>query len=911
MSTYKETLHLPRTDFPMKANLTQREPEILEQWNTQDLYGQIQEASKDRPTFILHDGPPFANGDVHMGTALNKLLKDFIVKSRNMLGFHAPYVPGWDCHGLPIEFRVVKESKGLSPVEVRQKSESYARQYIEIQRTQFRRLGVFGDWDHPYLTLDPIYEAEIIRAFGKLVAQDLVYRSEKPVYWSTGAHTALAEAEIEYKEKESPAIHVAFDSVDDRLGAATSVVIWTTTPWTLPANLAVAVHPEFAYLEGNFEREGETRQLLIAEGLLEAFTEATGWKLQGEPLRKCKGRELEGATLRHPFLERSVPIVLGDFVTLETGTGCVHIAPGHGADDYLVGRRYDLGLLSPVDDRGCFTQECGVSEWVGQYVFKANPAVIERLKGEGKLLAEAVYQHSYPHCWRSKTPVIFRAVDQFFIRIDAIREKALAEIDRVRWIPHWGRNRIYGTVESRPDWCISRQRSWGVPLPVFYTPEGEPLLDPAVIEKVAQLVETEGSNVWFALDDTAMAEKVGLSAGHTRKNDTLDVWIDSGVSHQAVLRRHPALRYPADIYLEATDQHRGWFQSSLMMATAIEQCAPYETVITHGFVTDVDGKKISKSESGSYKKPTNAEHFYNKYGADLVRLWAASVNYTDDVPFGEEIFKGVSDVYRRMRNTIRILLANLGDFDPATQSLPREEWTLVDRWILHRLQEVVATCREAYEAYEFHRVYSTLNQFCSSDLSSLYVDITKDRMYCDAPDSRRRRSAQTAMHRVLDALIRLLAPITAFTAEEAWKHAGHPDSVHLQLLPEVEEACRDEETAAFAKELLDLRSVVAQAIEPARQSKLIGNALEAAVTLAVADADLLARLQSHEEELAEFFILSELQLVSGETTAAEVTLSSHRKCERCWRYRPEVGTFEDHPDLCGRCHEVVVEMVKA
>ncbi len=910
MSTrYKETLQLPRTEFPMKANLTTREPEILAEWEASDLYGRIQEASRDRPLFVLHDGPPFANGDVHMGTALNKLLKDFIIKSRTMLGFRAPYVPGWDCHGLPIEYRVVKESHGLSPVAVREKSEAYARQYIDIQRTQFRRLGVLGDWDHPYLTLDPAYEAEIIRAFGRLVSKGLVYESEKPVYWSTGARTALAEAEIEYKPKRSPAIYVGFASTADRLNAATSVVIWTTTPWTLPANLAVAVHPTLAYVEGRFENAGEPRRLLVAEGRLAAFAEATGWQLQGEPIRVWKGRELEGATLRHPFLDRVVPVVLGDFVTLESGTGVVHIAPGHGADDYQVGRQYGLGLLSPVDDAGAFTEACGVPEWVGQYVFDANPAVITRLRETQRLLGEEAHEHSYPHCWRSKTPVIFRAVDQFFIRIDALREQALQEIERVRWIPPWGRSRIAGTVESRPDWCISRQRSWGVPLPVFYTPTGEPLLDPVVIERVATLVEEEGSNVWFRLDDDALSARVGLAPGHTRKHDTLDVWIDSGVSHQAVLRKHPALRYPADVYLEATDQHRGWFQSSLMMAVAIEGRAPYETVITHGFVTDVDGNKISKSAAGSYQKPTNAEHFVGHYGADLVRLWVASVDYTNDVPFGEEIFKGVGDVYRRIRNTLRILLANLGGFDPERDAVAREEMPVVDRWILHRLQEVITTCREAYEAYEFHRVYFTLNQFCSVDLSSLYVDITKDRMYCDAPGSTRRRATQTAMAMVLDALSRLLAPITAFTAEEAWRHAGREDSVHLTLFPEGESAYLDPGLAAFAGQLLELRAVISQALEPARQSKAIGNALEATVSLSVADPDLLAKLREHAGELEEFFILSELHLEAGETTRAVVSRSPHGRCERCWRHLPAVGQYEDHPTLCGRCHEVVAEVV--
>ncbi|MEI8234069.1 MAG: isoleucine--tRNA ligase [Verrucomicrobiota bacterium] len=911
MSTnYKETLNLPKTDFPMKADLIAREPARLAQWEKEALYARIQEARKEAPLFVLHDGPPFANGDVHMGTALNKVLKDLIVKSKTMLGCRAPFVPGWDCHGLPIEFKVVKESRGLSPLEIRHKSEAYARKYIDIQRGQFRRLGVLGDWEHPYLTLAPEYECEIIRAFATFVEKGLVYQSMKPVYWSTGAQTALAEAEVEYADRTDPAIFVKFEIASGPLAGKASMVIWTTTPWTLPANVAIAVHPRHTYVARTFVHAASGRRevLVAAEGLLSQFAEVTGWQAVegGDPAaRSFTGAELEGTQARHPFLDRLSPVILADFVTLDTGTGQVHIAPGHGADDYMAGVKYGLPILSPVDEHGCFTQEVGVPAWVGKYVFDANPVVVEHLRGCGALLGEQPYTHSYPHCWRSKTPVVFRAVEQFFIRIDALRQQALSEIDAVTWLPHWGRNRIYGTVESRPDWCISRQRSWGVPLPVFYgAGEGTPILDAAAVRKVADLVEKHGTNLWFEKDDAWWAQAAGLPAGTTRRNDTLDVWIDSGVSHTAVLKKRPELRFPADIYLEATDQHRGWFQSSLMTSVAMHGRAPYKTVITHGFVVDKDGKKISKSSS--YQKPMDAGHFVGKYGADIVRLWVSSVQFTDEVPFSEEAFTRLGEAYRLFRNTLRILLANLHGFDPARDAAPREDWTLVDRWVMSRLQNVIMTCREAYDAYEFRRVFQTLNQFCAVDLSALYIDITKDRMYCDAEGSPRRRATQTVLHAVFQALTRLLAPILAFTADEAWEFAGHAaGDVHLQTFPEADAALADPALEARVEKLLALRGVIAHAVEPARKEKLIGNALEAAVTLQIADAGLLAELQGRGSELEEFFILSSLTLKAGPETVATLIRTPDAKCSRCWRHKPAVGADPAHPELCDRCAEVV------
>ncbi len=895
MSDYKNTLSLPKTDFPMKAGLTTREPEMLAKWEAAGLYDQIQRSRADAPLFVLHDGPPFANGDVHMGTALNKVLKDFIVKSRTMLGFRAPFIPGWDCHGLPIEFKVVKESRGLSPVEVRQRSEAYARKFIDIQRRQFRRLGVFGDWEHPYLTLDPAYEAEIIRSFGRFVERGLVYRSKKPVLWSTGAQTALAEAEVEYAKRTDPAIYVEFPLVD---GAAefegASMVIWTTTPWTLPANVAIAVDARAQYVLGDFGG----RKLVVARALLDAFQSDTGLLLTAE-VATLEGAALAGREARHPFLPRTSRVITADFVTMETGTGQVHIAPGHGKDDYLAGQQNGLPTLSPVDDYGKLTDECGVPAWEGKYVFDANREIVEFLRERGSLIAVHDYTHDYPHCWRSKTPIVFRAVEQFFIRVDDIRGGALHGVEETKWLPAWGRNRIAGTVESRPDWCISRQRTWGVPLPVFYAVDGAPVLDRAVVEKVADLVAAHGTNLWFERDDAWWAAELGLPAGTTRRNDTLDVWIDSGVSHQAVLRQRPELRFPADIYLEATDQHRGWFQSSLMTSTALNDCAPYKTVITHGFVVDKDGKKISKS--AEYKKPTHAEHFVDQYGADILRLWVATVNYTDEVPFGEDVFKQVAERYRGFRNVLRILLANLEGFD--TPDLAGA--TTIDRWTLSRLQEVIAKCRAGYEAYDFRAVFEALNQFCTVDLSALYIDVTKDRMYCDAVGSPRRRATQTVMKACFDAVTRLLAPILVFTADEAWQYAGRTGSVHLEHFPEIDASLRDEALEQRFEEWLKLRAAVyQQAIEPARQAKTIAKSLEASVTLTLPTGQI-ARLETDVAELEEFFIISELRFEAGEEVAAAVAKSNHAGCARCWRYLPSVGADPAHADLCERCAEAL------
>ena len=908
--SYKETISLPQTTFPMRGDLVKNEPKRLERWESGGLYERIvaRRKAQGAPRFILHDGPPFANGDVHMGTALNKVLKDLVVKSKSMAGFEAPFVPGWDCHGLPIEFKVVQTARDEEPAEIRRRCEVFARKWIDIQRESFRRLGVLGDWEKPYLTLDPGYEAEVLRTFATLVEKGVVYQSRKPVQWSYGAHTALAEAEVEYKDKVSPAVWVKFPLIDAPENfAGASMVIWTTTPWTLPANVGIAVHEQFTYVLGTFaNREGRSERLVIVKDLVEDLAEKTGWAAQ-DGMIEFKGAELEGLVARHPFLDRQSKVIFGNFVTTEAGTGAVHIAPGHGADDYVAGRQNGLDVISPVDNDGRFTAEVGVDELVGLHVFKSNGRIIEILEKGGALLGREDYGHSYPHCWRSKTPIIFRAVEQFFISLDGLREKALEEIDRVEWMPHWGRNRIYGTVESRPDWCISRQRTWGVPLPVFFTPEGETILDAGVARKVADLVEAEGTNIWFELSDAELVERLGLPEGSTKCRDTLDVWIDSGTSHVSVLDRHPELSCPADLYLEATDQHRGWFQSSLMLSVGVRNTAPYKTVMTHGFVVDQDKKsKLSKSEAEKAGKPIDAAHYYEKYGADILRLWVSSVDWQTEVPFGEGLFKQVAEPYRRLRNTLRILLGNLHDFDAADDAVAQDDLTLIDRWILEKLHHLVVECRKAYEAYEFRKVFTLINHFTVHDLSAIYVDMTKDRLYCDAPDGARRRATQTAMRLVFDGLVTLLAPILAYTADEAWEHAGYEGSVHEADFPEPDPAFEDEASTSVVNELLELRAVIQTAIEEKVQAKEFNKNNEAAVELRLPAGHACAEALADAGFAKEFFIVSELVVKEGEAVAATAARSSHPMCPRCRRYEPPV----DEAGLCGRC-EGVMESVSA
>jgi isoleucyl-tRNA synthetase len=819
-----------------------------------------------------------------------------------MAGFHAPFVPGWDCHGLPIEFKVVKQAAGLEPAEIRRRCTEFAAGFIDIQRASFRRLGVFGDWKNPYLTMDPAYEASILRVFAKLVENGSIYQSKKPVQWSYGAQTALAEAEVEYADKISPSIFVKFPLTTSALAGKTNMVIWTTTPWTLPANLGIAVHPEFTYVVGKFSN-GETEQtFIIVRELLEAFAEKTGYALK-ETLSEIKGRELEGAEAQHPFLDRTSKLILANFVTTETGTGAVHIAPGHGADDYVAGQQNGLAVLSPVDDEGHFTEEVGLAELVGKHVFQSNKRIIEILTESGHLLGQEDYKHSYPHCWRSKTPIIFRAVEQFFISLDTLRGQALEEIDKVKWMPAWGRNRIYGTVEARPDWCISRQRTWGVPLPVFFDENNQAILSSELANKVADLVEKEGTNVWFETSDDELAAKLGLPAGLKKGRDTLDVWIDSGCSHAAVMDAHPELHCPADLYLEATDQHRGWFQSSLMLSTAYRGHAPYKAVMTHGFVVDKDKKKLSKSEAEKAGKPIDAAHFYNQYGADIVRLWASSVDWQNEVPFGEDLFKQVAEPYRRLRNTLRILLGNLDGFNPeSTINNHQSSIPLLDAWILERLHVVVKECLTAYESFEFRKVFNSINQFCTTDLSAIYIDALKDRMYCDAPDSPRRLASQAAMYEIFSSITRLLAPILAYTADEAWEHAAFMEgSVHEQDFPAANPAFAPSQVSKDVDRLFQIKAVIQTAIEAKIQAKEFTRNNEAAISLTVpaSDANLLENLNDR-DFATEFFIIAELTVTEGPELTASAAKTNLPLCPRCRKHEPLVES-----GLCARCDVVV------
>lgn len=905
--SWKSTLNLPDTAFPMRGNLVQNEPIRLKKWDDTKLYEQIQECREGAPKYILHDGPPFANGDAHMGTALNKVLKDLVLKSKTMAGYQCPFIPGWDCHGLPIEFKVVKEARGLTPPEIRTKAEAFARSFIDIQRESFRRLGVLGDWFKPYLTLAPEYEADIIRVFAKMVDRDLVYISKKPVQWSYGAQTALAEAEVEYEDRKDPALFVKFDLTTGDLAGKSALIIWTTTPWTLPANLGIALHERLDYVQGEFSKPGReegdaprVENLIIAKELVEQFGAKTGFTPVGE-LAIYKGKHFEGEEAQHPFLDRTSKVILADFVTTETGTGAVHIAPGHGSDDYLAGRQNNLGLLSPVDDLGKFTDEVGVEELIGMHVFDANVPVIKILAKAGALIGKENYKHSYPHCWRSKTPIIFRSVEQFFVKIDDLRPTALKEIDTVEWLPHWGRNRIHGTVESRPDWCISRQRTWGVPLPTFFPKDGAPIIDADLARKVADLIEEGGTNLWFEKDDAWWNEQLGLPEGTTRCNDTLDVWIDSGSSHVAVLERREELHVPADLYLEATDQHRGWFQSSLMLSCAVRDKAPYKTVMTHGFVVDKDKKKISKSAAEKAGKPVDAKYFYDKYGADMLRLWVSSVDWQNEVPFGEDLFKQTADTYRRLRNTLRILLANIDDYDAAADRADDTDLTLIDRWVLEQLHDVVVASTAAYEAFEFRKVFNLVNQFCAVDLSALYVDITKDRMYCDAVDSPRRRATQRVMHRVFDNLCRLLAPILAYTADEAWEHFGNEKSVHLEEFPAPDPGFAGTDATAKITQLMRIRDAAQAEIDPKVKAGEFNKRERASIVITLPESDPAAAILTDDREDAlEFLMLSNYRVETGEAFAISVSETPDEECPRCRRSIPV-----NDSGLCERCADVV------
>ncbi|WP_200760885.1 isoleucine--tRNA ligase [Effusibacillus dendaii] len=915
---YSKTLNLPVTDFPMRGNLPQREPEIQKQWEQMDLYKKVQASRQGKPKFILHDGPPYANGDIHLGHAVNKILKDMIVKSKTMEGYDAPYVPGWDTHGLPIEQAIIKNKKinrhEIPVTEFRDMCREYALGFIDRQRSQFKRLGVRGDWENPYITLLPQYEAAQIRVFGEMAAKGLIYKGMKPVYWCASCETALAEAEIEYTDKKSPSIYVKFKVVDGKgkLPEGSSIVIWTTTPWTLPANVAIALHPEIEYVL--VETNGE--QLLLAKELMSEVLQAAGYEEPGKVAATFKGAELERVVAKHPFFDRESLVVLGDHVTLDAGTGAVHTAPGHGMEDYLVGLQYDLPILVPVDDQGKFTGQAG--PFAGQFYAKANGPILETLQQNGALLHHTEMDHSYPHCWRCKNPVIYRATEQWFGSIDKIRDELLKQIEQVKWNPSWGEVRLHNMVAERQDWCISRQRVWGVPIPIFYCTDcGGELITPETIDHVANLFAEHGSQVWFEREaEGLLPEGTACSCGNRRfrkETDIMDVWFDSGSSHIAVCDHREELQWPANLYLEGSDQYRGWFNSSLTTAVAVKNQAPYREVLSHGFVLDGEGRKMSKS-LGNVVDPLKV---MEQLGADILRLWVASVDYRADVRVSDAILKQVAEVYRKIRNTFRYLLGNVYDYDPNQHAVPFDKMLEIDRWAMHKVEQLKQKTIKAYRNYEFHVVFHDINNFCTVDMSAFYFDVLKDRVYTSAPDSTERRSAQTAMHHILTELVKLSAPIVTHTADEVWNYVpgAAEESVQLTEWGEVRSDYLDEQLDAKWDEILKLRDEVLKALETARQEKVIGKSLMAAVDLYPRTEAALQILQNT-PRLQEVLGVSEVKLyAAGDAVPADaasyddlsirVRVAEGETCERCRMVTPEVGKREDHPLLCPTCADTV------
>jgi len=920
---YKDTINLPRTKFPQKANLSQKEPEILKKWEEMGIYKLIEETPGERGKYVLHDGPPYANGHIHMGHALNKIIKDIIIKSKFMAGYQVNYIPGWDCHGLPIEHEVDKrlggKKKNLSPLEIRTRCREYAEKFIAIQREEFKRLGVFGDWDHPYLTMSFYYQAAIVREFGKFVEKGSIYRRKRPIQWCVTCLTALAEAEVEYKDHRSPSIYVKFPLISDigskvpalRGEKNVSVIIWTTTPWTIPANLAICFHPDFVYVAVRVKDE----IYILAENLLKE-TMATLEITEYEVLASFPGTTMEGLICRHPFIQRDSLLILGIHVTLEAGTGCVHTAPGHGQEDYESGLKYNLDIYTPVDDKGKFTRE--VALFSGQNVFSANKAINQKLRDTGALLKEEEIVHSYPHCWRCKEPIIYRATEQWFVSMDknGFREQALDIIKKVRWIPRWGEERIYGMIENRPDWCISRQRSWGVPIVIFYcTSCQHPLARRDVIDTVADLFAKEGADIWFSREAAEFLPP-GVSCpkcGHQefkKEMDILDVWFDSGVSFAAVMEGREKVDIPVDLYLEGSDQHRGWFHSALLTAVKTRNSAPYKNVLTHGFVVDGKGKKMSKT-LGNVIHPNDV---IKRYGAEVLRLWVAAEDYREDIRISQEILQRLSEAYRRFRNTGRFLLGNLADFSPDSDSIPYENLEEIDRWALHRLQQLIAKVIDAYESFEFHKIHYSIHNFFFLFMSACYLDILKDRLYCSKSDSQERRSAQTVMYEILLTIIKLYAPILPFTTEEMWGYLPSmkkefEKSIHLSRFPSVNHNYIDNNLADRWEKLLSVRDKVNQSLERARRDGQIGSFLEAEVVI-TAHGKQLELLREYESFLPTFFIVSNVNLEEGvDNEAADMRViineAPGKKCERCWNYRISVGKNPDHPTICERCSEAL------
>jgi len=944
----KQTVNLPRTNFAQKANLGQSEPARLQKWKEMRLYEMIGEARKDAETFILHDGPPYANSDIHIGTALNKILKDFVVKSRSMMGFNAPYVPGYDCHGLPIETYVEKKLKEKGkdkndlPVNTfRRLCREHAEHAMDGQTRDFSRLGIMGEWEDPYLTMSPEYEAETARLFGKFIERGYVYKGLRPVYWCTHDQTALAEAEVEYKEHTSPSIYVKFPlksdpaQIDEKLaGKNVFVVIWTTTPWTLPANLGIAVHPDYDY----FAIEAGDEVYIVAGELARNFTEICGLSATKE-LARFKGEKLDRLEAKHPWLDRVSLLMNGTHVTLgeadaeveldvrfesksatKSGTGCVHTAPGHGADDFYIGKQYGLEIYCPVDNAGIFTAE--VEHFAGEHIFKANPKIVELLQTRGMLLFTEDYQHRYPHCWRCKNPVIFRATPQWFISMDekaktgenrSLRENALRDIEIVKWYPAWGEDRMRNMFKGRPDWCVSRQRLWGVPIPVFYC-KGceEAIADPAVIDHVADIFRQETADAWYNREtqdllpaDFTCPKCSGTE--FTKETDILDVWFDSGSSCVAVLETRDNLRFPADVYLEGGDQFRGWFNSSLMCGLAAHDRAPYKEIITYGWVVDGEGKQMHKS-GGNAVSPNEV---MKQSGAEILRLWAATMDVTEDVRVSDEILKRIADSYRKIRNTLRYALGNLDGFDPETDSVAFDEMQEMDTWALASLDATIAKVRQAYDVYDFQAATQALNNFITVTLSARYFDIIKDRLYTAAPKSPARRSAQTAIYKIADALCRLLSPVLVFTSDEAWENLPRQKvaSVHLTVFPEAEKTEESQLLAGWEK-IFTARDEVLKSLEEARNAKMIGSSLEAKVVLMV-DEKTFAFLEKYRGELRYIFIVSQVELKQGDALKVEVQKADGTKCERCWNYSTRVGEAEKYPTACERCVEALTEIQKA
>ncbi|MHC0037241.1 isoleucine--tRNA ligase [Pseudoneobacillus sp. C159] len=915
---FKDTLLMPQTEFPMRGNLPKREPEIQGKWQQVNIYEKVQERTKERTMFVLHDGPPYANGDIHIGHALNKILKDFIVRYKSMSGFNAPYVPGWDTHGLPIEQALTNKGvkrKEMTVAEFRKLCEKYAYEQIESQRIQFKRLGVRGDWENPYITLKPEYEAQQIKVFGEMAKKGYIYKGLKPVYWSPSSESALAEAEIEYKDKRSASIYVGFKVKDGKglLDSGTNVVIWTTTPWTIPANLAIALHPELTYVV--LEVNGS--KYVVAEALVESVTKEIGWE-NPTLLKKLKGEELEQIICQHPFYNRESVVVLGEHVTTEAGTGCVHTAPGHGEDDFLVGQKYGLEVLCPVDDKGYMTKDAPGFE--GLFYDEANKPITEKLQEVGALLKLSFITHSYPHDWRTKKPVIFRATAQWFASIKDFREELLKAVEETNWVPAWGETRLFNMVRDRGDWCISRQRVWGVPIPVFFAENGEVIITDETINHVSDLFRKHGSNIWFEKEAKDLLPEGFTHPGSpngrfTKETDIMDVWFDSGSSHQAVLEEREDLQRPADLYLEGSDQYRGWFNSSLSTSVAVTGTAPYKGVLSHGFVLDGEGRKMSKS-LGNVIVPAKV---MDQLGADILRLWVASVDYQSDVRVSDAILKQVAEVYRKIRNTFRFLLGNLSDFNPELDAVSYENLREVDQYMLVKLNKLIKHVRASYENYEFAGIYHAVNNFCTLDLSAFYLDFAKDILYIEAKDHQDRRAIQTVLHECLLALTKLVSPILPHTADEVWGYIPSvpEESVQLTDMPEYREFENGHQLEEKWTQFLKLRDDVLKALEEARNAKVIGKSLNANVTLYVNEKTKLL-LESINENLTQLFIVSGFEVADSydqapenalkfETAAIVVTKAEGETCERCWVVTPEVGKVSEYPTLCSRCADVIKE----